>query len=405
MFEIESRELPRRINEALASLSHQFTTPKAQLYYLSLDTTGACDLSCSMCYYNPEIDLSREFVQLGILKERIEEAYLQLGLRCLVFSGKEPLLNLERLKTIVLWARTKFGSHLILGLITNGVILNKKFDLILASGLLQALDFVDLSIDSNESSKHDQIRGRQGALHHTLSSLQKLNHFLPDKRIGSASILFQNNSDSLIDLIKEQIGKNRNFYFSPVQPPPDSGIEVPKPSVILNFVNRIMKLLEMEASHKGIEITIMLLGLNTYDLIENGVFSDDDIEIDENDQLFVEFNICDNKLIMLLQIVPETSWRVAKVTYDGWYLPNTHFLQTANPEVYAVGNVVSSSMVELYCSSISNASILKQMLDSREQHECRNRECWNTCLGGFAGSEHNLIRNQSLTKKPYLCNR
>lgn len=393
------------IEALLWRLSQQFVAPTPQLSYLSLDTTGACDLSCSMCYYDPKIDLSKGFIPLGVLKDRIQEAYSQLGLRCLVFSGKEPLLNLERLKTLVLWARNTFNSNLTLGLITNGVILNKKFEQILATGLLHALDFVDVSIDSIEPNEHDQIRGRQGSLMHTLSSLQKLNKFLPGKRIGSASVLFQHNSEALLHFIKDYMGENKHFFFSPVQPPPGSEIESPSPNLILSFIRQIKHLLGAEARQRELEITIMLLGINTFDLMENGVFGKEDIKIDDNDQLYVEFEIGSNKLILILQIVPETSWKVAKITYDGWYLPNTHFLQTPHPQAYAVGNIANTTMVDLYNSSIASTSILKQILDAREQHECKNRECWSTCLGGFAGSEHNLIRNQSLAVKPYLCRR
>src|ERR1017187_802564 len=54
---------------------------RRQLTYLTIDTTGACDLKCTgMCYYNPDIQLGRPLVSETLLVEAIQQAAQELSL-------------------------------------------------------------------------------------------------------------------------------------------------------------------------------------------------------------------------------------------------------------------------------------------------------------------------------------
>src|SRR3954466_4199669 len=66
---------------------------RRQLTYLTIDTTGACDLKCTgMCYYNPDISLRKPFVSEALLIEAIHQSASELSMRVLAFAGKEPFL-------------------------------------------------------------------------------------------------------------------------------------------------------------------------------------------------------------------------------------------------------------------------------------------------------------------------
>src|SRR3712207_1718101 len=73
-----------------------------ELTFLTIDTTGSCDLTCNgMCYYHPEIDRRKEFVSEAALKQAITDSVKELNLRSLVFAGKEPFLNPRRLFSLL----------------------------------------------------------------------------------------------------------------------------------------------------------------------------------------------------------------------------------------------------------------------------------------------------------------
>jgi len=62
------------------------------LTFLTIDTTGACDLTCrEMCYYNPQIDISKPSVRVAAIKQAVADAARELNLKTLVLAGKPDL--------------------------------------------------------------------------------------------------------------------------------------------------------------------------------------------------------------------------------------------------------------------------------------------------------------------------
>ena len=94
---------------------------RRSLSYLTIDTTGACDLKCAgMCYYNPAIPLNRATVAEPALVEAIQEAARDLDMRVLAFAGKEPFLNAKRLFRLIAEAAQVPDRSFLIGIVSNG---------------------------------------------------------------------------------------------------------------------------------------------------------------------------------------------------------------------------------------------------------------------------------------------
>lgn len=136
---------------------------KRQLTYLTIDTTGACDLKCSgMCYYNPAISLGRNPVEESLLRQAISQAATELSLRVLAFAGKEPFLNAPRLFSLAKHAGSVPSRTFAIGIVSNGRHISRYRQNLEELVSLRSLDYIDISIDSADAAEHDRLRGIDG---------------------------------------------------------------------------------------------------------------------------------------------------------------------------------------------------------------------------------------------------
>lgn len=375
-----------------------------ELLFLTIDTTGACDLSCpGMCYYHPDIDIRRRPVPLSILQEVIRDAQLALSLKALVFSGKEPLLNPRLLFDLIRYAQRLEDKKFAVGFVTNGRNLARHWDTLtqLASG--HALDFMDISIDSGFPEQHDQIRGLEGTFIKAFTAVQESALRLPGVRVSVSSVVRQDNAEGIFELLRRSTGHTRYFNFQPIQPPPFSQLSGLTLQELLAFLHGLVHLLKTTLSGANLEILVALHGIYVEEIINAGFFEWRDLRENNEKQTYAQKEVDGNLLIFNSAVLPEYGWRQARITYDGSYITHAHFLQVPNPEKYAVGNVLSESIVDLYQRGKERNGYAHQLLQSRERHECRKRSCWSSCFGGWTASENSLITQRNLSTQPSLC--
>jgi len=383
-------------------LDHMRAHP--QLSYLTIDTTGVCDLRCpGMCYYHPDIDVRQQHVPIDALARSIADAKEHLNLQSLVFAGKEPLQNMPRLVQLAQFASDLPGEKLSIGLVTNGRAIGKhrvELDALASEG---NLSFMDVSIDSGIAVQHDAIRGIHGTQALAMSALKECSQAWTSVRVGSTSVLRNDNANGILELLRSAASFNRHFFITPIQPPPYT-TTAPLPwSAIRDFLNQLTDLLQSELKDAGVEVMVSLLGIYLTEAQREGFLAWEDLREDSAGQCYVETSLGSNTLQMHVQVLPETGWRIGRITYTGAYLPNTHFLQVSDPERFAVGYIQERSIVELYEEALSSKGILVEILDSRETHACKGRPCWDHCFGGLVGAEHSYVGGAPLLQQPLLC--
>ncbi len=199
-----------------------------------------CNLKCKHCYVNPEMD-KLENISLQNLKETLTQA-INLGVRTIGCTGKEPLLTFERTKEIFefLYEKKKTNANILYGIVTNGTLLDEKKAKVLND---LKLDYLDISIDGTEEI-HDSIRGK-GTYKSSMKNLDKilnlnLNH-LNKNNIFIDFTLSQTNKGNLPKLITELSKKElQNIYISPYQAIKENDKQILNPKDYLETAKRVL---------------------------------------------------------------------------------------------------------------------------------------------------------------------
>lgn len=133
-----------------------------QLRSIAMDVTTKCNMECAHCYAKtfenqPEIPLST-------IEKLVEELY-ELGVFHYVLQGGEPLVEFERLLSIIAMIRPE---ETYVNVVSNGWLMSKeKIKLLKAAGV----DKICFSIDSGVREEHDANR-KIGSFDRTLQALQ-----------------------------------------------------------------------------------------------------------------------------------------------------------------------------------------------------------------------------------------
>jgi hypothetical protein len=375
------------------------------LTYLTIDTTGACDLKCTgMCYYNPDISLQRPLVSEVHLARAIHEATQDLSLHLLAFAGKEPFLNHVRLFSLMREAGSIPDRQFSIGIVTNGRHVARHADSLLAASAEECLDYIDVSIDTADASAHDLFRGLDGTHERAVSAVRWLNAEIPDVRTTVVSVLRWDNQQGILDLLRALATQNASYQIQPIQPPPYSTIRPFPADYITGFLTALVEALSGPLAGAKIQVSIELLGIYLLEAVQAGFFAWSDLKEDENSTIFVERSIGGNTLIITCELFPLQAWRLARITYTGAYLAHMHFLQSPDPDQYAVGNVGHETISALFDRAMAPSSHFGQVLQSRSAHDCIARPCWSNCFGGWNGAENSFVeKGRKLSEQPRLC--
>jgi len=132
--------------------------------------TGGCNLACAHCWLSPDYVPSGVDAPEGITLrdvERIIEGAKPMGLTSMKLTGGEPFLNREVLEIIEL-----IDSHGLSMIIeTNGTLIDNDVADHIAG---RNIDTVSVSLESHQSSFHDDFRGVAGAFEDAVRGIELL---------------------------------------------------------------------------------------------------------------------------------------------------------------------------------------------------------------------------------------
>jgi hypothetical protein len=356
-----------------------------------------------MCYYNPKMNIRQQPVPVKALEDAILAGHRELALRNLIFSGREPLLNAAPFLNLARFSAALPDPKLAVGLVTNGRGIAKHWVQLDALADEGALTFLDISLDSGVAAQHDAIRGVPGTFQRAYTSFKRCVRAWHKVRVSAVSVLRHDNASGILELVRRSSHFNRHFFIAIIQPPVFSTTRPLLWKEVHDFLHQLISLLEGELRQANLEVTLSLLGIYLWDAEREGYLRWEDIQEDAQGQCFVEHQIGDSRLQLHLHVLPETGRRIARITFTGAYLPNTHFLQTPRPEDFAVGYIQEEPLPLLYRRAQASESVLAKMLKSRNTHVCRARPCWSSCFGGLSAAEHSFMGGPLLNQQPALC--
>lgn len=375
------------------------------LRFLAVDTASACNLICPrMCYYHPTATSQRPRADLERFKLAVVQAASDLNLGTLAFAGKEPLVDAPRLAALAEAANSIHDRQFSIGLVTNGTLVERNWatlDGLVRSG---AIDFIDVSIDSPHAAQHDEIRGVAGAHAAANQALSRMLAEWPELRIGTTSVLRNDNVGAIAELVETADPRLRNFFVFPFQPPVFEESDPPPDwATIEACMDAVETVLNGARRDGALDVSVSLLGLHVADAVASGKISLDALDEDENGQIYFRRPMGGNTLTIFLQVLPETGRHGLRILSDGTVLPGTHYLQAPRPERFAVGNIAGESILDIQRRAGAAESAIDRLWASRPDHVCRDRPCWPVCFGGMAVSDNNIIAGKPLTLPPDLC--
>jgi MoaA/NifB/PqqE/SkfB family radical SAM enzyme len=371
---------------------------------LSIDTTGACDLTCKgMCYYHPSIRITDREVPLDSLTRAIEDAWKMLRMRTLVVAGKEPFLNPRRLFELLEFSGRLPGRDFATAVVTNGRHIERHWDRLARTAEQGWLDSLDISIDSGFPEQHDAIRGVAGTYALAVSALRRVILELPMVRLSVGSVLRTDNPAGILELIRSQSHLVRRFWVFPVQPPPFSAMAPLTPGFVVSFLRDLANLLSGELRDAELVVSVPIQGLYLAEVADAGLIHRNALREDGLGSCVSSLSVGKSLLNLQCCVLPEHAIKLARITYTGDYLAQSHFLQTPDPGKMAVGNVDREPIRELYRRSKLPGSIFHQLVLARQSHDCIRQSCWQTCFGGWSVAEQSLLDGTTLDRRSRLC--
>lgn len=125
--------------------------------------TGMCNLRCKHCYASA---VNRKVQEFSISDaERLAEEFIEIGVKMVIISGGEPLLNPHIFKIASKLKEKGISPQLS----TNGTLINSKN----IKEIQEIFDYVGISIDG-PPEVHDRFRGKKGAFQKSEKALKML---------------------------------------------------------------------------------------------------------------------------------------------------------------------------------------------------------------------------------------
>jgi molybdenum cofactor biosynthesis protein A len=180
--------------------------------YLRFSITGNCNLSCMYC--NPNNKVNKKYNSLSkdeILK--MIELFFQLGINKLRLTGGEPLVRDDFDELILGIHELNKTYNAKLGITTNGILLDKKIQLLVDSGF----DSINISLDSLDTKKFNEITGND-KLEKTINAIKSLSKY-PSlfPKINTVVIKGQNDNE-ILDFVEFSIQNNMPLRFIEFMP-------------------------------------------------------------------------------------------------------------------------------------------------------------------------------------------
>ena len=182
---------------------------------LYLDVFSGCNYSCVTCSIHTNTD--RGGVTPDTYKPALEE-FKALGGREVHFQSGETLLRRELVVGIAKYAR---DLGLLPYLVTNGSTVNATH-----AAAFSVFESVTISVDSVDTTEHDQQRGTVGAFDQAMTALAALKSVT---HVTASMVLTQNRISKFAAYVREMLGRGfHSVGFNVVEPDFAAGIQAPK---------------------------------------------------------------------------------------------------------------------------------------------------------------------------------
>ena len=311
-----------------------------------------CNLDCKHCYVGYK---SQDLLSVEEWKNVFEDL---IELNAMTFGnvGKEPLLDWERTKELLIFLKEKRRQNprIRFGLVSNLTLLTTE----IAEELNNIMpNYLDVSLDGTENP-HDFIRGR-GNFEKTFGNLKIISEKFPQlkEKIFVSFVLMKHNRNDFIKLLdKISEVKIKKILVSPyVSTENEKKIFSKDLSLseeeVIEFYKEVIngKLLGNLA---GFEIIIkndrdVLLGLMDK-CVDEGLIKIDELFIDEYGVIFNEYNVNLNRII--INYIPEKDvidFQI-RISHDG-YVGNCYaqFFENYPDRSEVIGNVREKNIKDI----------------------------------------------------------
>lgn len=197
-------EVKRQAREALEG----GPLPKGPKYLL-VKTTNRCNSGCEYCTHAVgRVPAEEKFdVPHDILMKTIEDA-ADMGVHAISLSGGEPLLRPDIEQQI----RAVADRHMVPVLLTNGLLLDKKWEVLGEAGLR----YLVISFDSADRCIYEKQRGADFDL--ALKGIEaalRLRDRYPDTQIHVTAVLTRDNGEEFLELVRFMQERRIKIQISP----------------------------------------------------------------------------------------------------------------------------------------------------------------------------------------------
>lgn len=351
----------------------------AHLTWFDLDLHKACNLTCDHCFYNDHYAASTApTLAPELLEEAIRQAFA-MQIKVMTFSGMEPTLgkNFRFAIETARAAREQYAPAAKVGMITNALTLPQHLPFLENAWP----DFIDVSIDGWQS--HNRIRAN--TRDRVLANFKQAKERLPHTRVGTSTVLRNDNIDDVILMVERLAECNQHFYFEPVVAAVDKHIPSLTNENIIHFVKRLQST-AANFHEQEMRCSLLLNGDQALPLFYCGLLEPEDIEEDELHSLYIRRRFGRVELDFILRIIPEYFWRGARLSYDGYWLGTCDLLQAPDFHEVASGSFAETPNVrQLFERSLGRDSLFYASLQDLFQNPCGHsaRE-QQYCLGCFS---------------------
>ncbi len=351
----------------------------AHLTWFDLDLHQACNLTCDHCFYNDHYSTSTSpALAPKFLEEAIRQAF-EMQIKVMTFSGMEPALgkNFRVAIQMARAAREQYAPAAKIGLITNALTLPQHLSFLES----EPPDFIDISIDGWKS--HNRIRAN--TRDRVLANFKQAKECLHNTRVGTSTVLRNDNIDDVILMIERTAEFNQFFYFEPVVAAVDKHIPSLTSENLIHFVQRLRKTAENFCGEE-LHFSLLLNGDQALPLFYHGLLEPEEIEEDELHSLYIRQRFGRAEIDFILRIIPEYYWRGARLSYDGYWLGTCDLLQAPDFREVASGSFVETPNVkQLFERSLARDTLFYQSLQDIFLNPCgHNEREQQYCLGCFS---------------------
>ncbi len=160
---------------------------------LFIRTTEKCNAKCFMCNFAGST--KGHTLTIEEMKTLIKKIKGK-NFRLIRFTGGEPLLNINLPEMISMLKKEGYLTSVI----TNGLLLPKKIDLLAKAGL----DQIIVSIDGSDENLNDNLRGVKGIFKNSIEGIKKCKNNYPEIHVRVNTVVSNLNIDKL-SLLNEML--------------------------------------------------------------------------------------------------------------------------------------------------------------------------------------------------------